>query len=136
MTDVNDLYEVNDREPEETEAEPREPLDLEDLETSWFAMASERKVLGEHGMAVLDAFPRLLEELVESRERIAAFEALPTREEWVVTGGPNFPAEPGGPPVWPDAGVIAYVNRHATAQLWRRLLTVRPYEPVDERGPF
>ena len=135
MSHVEDLYEPNDRKPDEPKQEARIDLDAveESIRVYYSGSDDESSKAAEDLLTV--AAP-LVTELREARERIAAFEALPTREEWVVTGGPDFPTEPGGPPVWPDAGVIAYVARHATAQLWRRLLTVRPYEPVDERGPF
>jgi hypothetical protein len=135
MSHVEDLHEPNDREPGEPKQEAR--IDLDAVEESirvYYSGSDDESSKAAEGLLTVAA--PLVTELREARERIAAFEALPTREEWVVTGGPDFPAEPGGPPVWPDAGVVAYVKRHATAQLWRRLLTVRPYEPVDERGPF
>jgi hypothetical protein len=67
--------------------------------------------------------------------RIAEWEALPTHEEWSVTGGPDFPANPGVP-VFPAERALGYARRHEAAQVWRRTLTVHPWEPIANEPPF
>ncbi|HEY9370984.1 hypothetical protein [Streptomyces sp.] len=139
MTDVNGLYEVNDREPDEPEQEPVYRLDQ-------IAGALAAYQRGRDPRENLDDFERSDADQAESflldvavpqmLAQLREWEALPTREEWAVTGGPNFPDVPGGPSIWPDAGVIAYVKRHAAARLWRRMLSVHAYEPISPDGPF
>ncbi|GAA2861063.1 hypothetical protein [Nonomuraea rubra] len=136
MTHMDDLSSPNDREPgEPEEPEQAPPLDLDALE-KLLDLAAGPDALPAWGQMVYIQVPDLIAELRAARQRIAEWEALEKREEWAVTGGPNFPAEPSGPPISPDKGVIAYVNRHAAAQLWRRMLSVHAWEPVDSEAPF
>lgn len=139
MTHVDDLYEPgDDREPGEPEHQP--PLSLEQIQGA-LSVVNDRTDTGDPYEAItllLDvAVPQMLAELREARQRIAAFEALPTREEWTVTGGPNFPVEPGEPTIAPgEQAVVEYARRHETAQLWRRMLSVHPWEPISDKAPF
>lgn len=136
MTHVDDLYEPgDDREPEPDERD-KQPLDLEDLQ-KLYDLAAESGGLPAWGQIVYLRVPDLIAELREARQRIAGWEALPTREEWTVTGGPNFPAEPGEPTIAPgEQAVVEYARRHETAQLWRRMLSVHPWEPIADKAPF
>lgn len=151
MTHVDDLYEANDWEPDEDErwAPGVVPVDLEEVEkrierlsflvpppglklTSVTLPGAEdlkdlRELVGH------DA-PGLLADLREARRRIAEFEALPTRERWTVTSGLDVP---------PRSVVLEYADREAAGrygnggkQVWRRRLTVHPWEPVDSSPPF
>ena len=141
MTDIDDLYEPADRDPEPCDWYPApEPVDLEEVAE----LIAKRNVVHadvdeqrETERRLLDeVLPAMADELAEARERIAEWEALPTREEWVVAGGPSFPDEPTSPPVSPDPTVIAYVGRHETARLWRRMLSVHPLQEIDPKAPF
>ncbi|TMS00122.1 hypothetical protein [Nonomuraea basaltis] len=135
MTHVDDYDEPgDDREPGEPEQEP--PISTEELA----ALLRRVQSVGRSSMwagVLFDRMPELVDELIAARQRIAEWEALPTREEWTVTGGPNFPVEPGEPTIAPgEQAVVEYARRHETAQLWRRMLSVHPWEPLDEASPF
>ncbi|MFB4265384.1 hypothetical protein [Nonomuraea sp. GTA35] len=151
MTHVDDLYEANDREPDEDErwAPGVVPVNLGEVEQRLTRLAFLTEPATGGGNTIPGAkdfddlreligydVPGLIADLAAARERIAGFEALEKREEWTVTGGPNFPAKPSGPPISPDKGVIAYVGSHAAAQLWRRMLSLHPWEPIDSEPPF
>lgn len=135
MTDVDDLYEpADDREPEPCDWYPApEPVDLDDLQ-KLYDLAEADDALPSWRSAVYLRVPELIAELREARERIAEFEALPTRERWTVTSGLDVP---------PRSVVLEYADCEAAGrygnggkQVWRRRLTVHPWEPVDSSPPF
>jgi hypothetical protein len=132
MTDIEDLYEANDREPEANES-GQQPLDLDDLQ-KLYDLAREPGALPSWGQMVYMCVPDLIAELREARERIAEFEALPTRERWTVTGARDVP---------PKAGAFEFPTYKAAdrygddaKQLWRRMLSLHPWEPIDSEAPF
>lgn len=139
MTDINDLYESADerdwtldelaeREPDEPGQEP--PLDLDEIEAM---LRQTTGALSPAGHNLLDVAPLLVAELREARQRIAALEALPTRERWAATAGPDVPP---GPAAF-EFGTPRVAEREIDGkQLWRRMLSVHPWEPIDEHGPF
>jgi hypothetical protein len=151
MTDIDDLYEPgDDREPVEPDEYEQQPVDLEEVEQRLerlkflappFGMVATRAQLNGtedlHDLAALigQEVHGLIAELREARQRIAGWEALETREEWSVTGGPDFPATPGVP-VAPAEGALGYARRYEAAQAWRRRLTVHPWEPIANEPPF
>ena len=137
MTDINDDYSPHD-EADEARAEcPPEdygqlpPLDLKQ------AQAAYEQVLREpHSPAV----SRVLSALAMAIERIAGFEALPTREEWAVTENDSTPpsTETVGP--FTAEGALRAAAKHGV-QAWRRVKTadpvvVRPWEPISPDAPF
>ncbi|MFG1683574.1 hypothetical protein ACGFNP_25620 [Nonomuraea sp. NPDC049269] len=85
MTHVDDLYEQgDDREPAEPAQEP--PLDLDAIEDSirtYYAGSDDDSAKAAEDLATV--MSSLVAELREARQRIAEFEALPTRENWTVT---------------------------------------------------
>lgn len=155
MTHVDDLHEPgDDREPTEP-TEPDEfdepPVDLEEVEQRLerlkflaqpFGMVATRAELNGtedlHDLAALigQEVHGLIAEVREARRRIAEWEALEKREEWTVTGGFDFPAEPRGPSIAPPEAALGYARRHEDAQAWRRTLTVHPWEPISPKAPF
>lgn len=133
MTHVDDLYEFNDREPGEPEQEP--PLDLDALQ-SLLELAAGPNALPAWGQMVYLQVPDLIAELREARRRIAEFEALQTREEWAGTVSRNEPPEPGKTVFYRDAETAEKDTAKNAAQLWRRMLSVHPWEPIDSEPPF
>lgn len=134
MTHVDDLYEPgDDREPGEPDVEPS--LDLDAVEESirvYYGGSDDDS--GKAAEELLMVVSRMAAELREARERIAEWEALEKREEWAVTGGPDFPPAPGAFAY----GAYEAANRYGndSKQMWRRRLTVHPWEPIVDESPF
>ncbi|MFI7114021.1 hypothetical protein ACIBK9_47425 [Nonomuraea sp. NPDC050227] len=135
MTHVDDLYEPgDDREPEPDEqAVP--PLDLDNLE-KLYDLANEPGGPLAWRQVVYMEVPALIAELREARRRIAEFEALPTREEWAGTVSRNEPPEPGKTVFYRDVETAEKDTATNAAQLWRRMLSAHPWEPIDSKPPF
>lgn|GEM_PF-4441692 len=135
MTHVGDLYEPgDDREPGEPDVEP--PLDLDAVEESirvYYGGSDDDS--GKAAEELLMVVSRLAAELREARERIAEFEALPTREEWVVTEGRDF-APNGSEHRFPNGDAAVSGATVIGGQAWRRSLTVSPWEPIANEPPF
>jgi hypothetical protein len=148
MTHVDDLYEPgDDREPDEPEQEPIFSLDqIEGALAAYRRGQDPREGLDPHERSHADqaesflldtAVPQMLAELRGARQRIAEFEALPTREEWVVTPGRD--SAPGdGVTISCDvqADHAKWLARSKDAQMWRRMLSVHPWEPIANEAPF
>ncbi|MEU6709917.1 hypothetical protein ABZ897_00445 [Nonomuraea sp. NPDC046802] len=143
MTHVDDLDEVNDREPMEPEPCEWYPapklVDLEEVEE----LIAKRDVVHadvdeqrETERRLLDEIlPAMAAELKAARERIAEFEALEKREEWAVALGGSVP--PTGPIQDGDYGEAALdLARKHKGQAWRRKLTVHPWEAISSEPPF
>lgn len=134
MTHVADLHEPgDDREPGEPEQEP--PLDLDEVETA-YKLADEAQIMGPHTQTAFAAVPELIAALREARQRIAEWEALPTREEWAGTVSRNEPPEPGKTVFYRDVETAEKDTARNAAQLWRRMLSVHPWEPISDKAPF
>jgi hypothetical protein len=137
MTDIDDLYEPgDDREPGEPDVEPQ--LDLDAVEESirvYYGGSDDDS--GKAAEELLMVVSRLAAELREARERIAEWEALPTREEWTVTGGRESSPDPANHLLWGGAAEKAadYAAKYGV-QMWRRVVSVRPAEPIDLDAPF
>jgi hypothetical protein len=137
VTHVDDLYEPgDDREPEPCDWYPApEPLDLDGLQ-KLYALAEEPGGLPAWGRIVYLRVPELIAELREARQRIAEWEALPTREEWAVTLGKVQP-DPADPIQDGDFAEAALdLARKHKGQAWRRTLTVHLWEPISLDAPF
>lgn len=152
MTDVDDLHEGDDREPEEDErwAPGVVPVNLDEIEQrierlGFLAppvglVATKAEPSGTEDLADLRELighdvPGLIADLRAARERIAEFKALEKREEWAVTLGSALP--PTGPIEDGDFSKAALdLARKHKGQAWRRTLTVHPWEPVDDEAPF
>lgn len=134
--DVVDVHLPDDREPGEPEQEP--PVNLDEvaalLRRAENAFSRYEQEKAERDLIEV-AVPQMIDEIGDLRLRIAEWEALEKREKWSVTGGPDFPAEPGVP-VAPAESALGYARRHKDAQAWRRTLTVHPWEPIDTEPPF
>ena len=154
MTHVDDLYEPgDDREPEPDEPEQEPIFSLDQIEgalAAYLRGQDPREGLDPHERSDADqaesflldtAVPQMLAELRAARERIAEFEALPTREEWAVTDNDSTPprAEIGGYYFTPE-GAMRLAAEHGV-QAWRRVVTtgpvvVHPWEPIADKSPF
>jgi hypothetical protein len=153
MTHVDDLYEPgDDREPTEPDEFDDQPVDLDEVEQRLerlkflappFGMVATRAELNGtedlHDLAALIGREAhgLIAEVREARRRIAEWEALEKREEWAVTPGRD--SAPGdGVTVSCDvqADHARWLARGHGAQMWRRMLSVHPWEPIDDKGPF
>lgn len=115
------------------EQEP--PLDLDEIENA-YKLADVTQVMGPHTQMAFSAVPDLIAELRETRQRIAEWEALPTREEWAGTVSRNEAPEPGKAVFYRDAETAEKDTAQNAAQLWRRMLSVHPWEPIDSEAPF
>jgi hypothetical protein len=154
VTHVDDLYEPgDDREPVEPDEYEQQPVDLEEVEQRLerlkflappFGMAATRAELNGtedlHDLAALigQEAHGLIAELREARERIAKWEALPTREEWAATRDRDASPRFAEGDVWygdsaDDAATVA--KRHGM-HMWRQRLSVHPWEPISSRAPF
>jgi hypothetical protein len=134
MTYVHDLHEADDQRPGEPEQEPL--IDLDEVETA-YNLADVTRVMGPHTQMAFSAVPVLVRELREARQRIAEWEALEKREEWVVT--PNRDSVPCDGTTISCADQAAHAEwlaRTRGAQMWRRMLSVHPWEPIDSEAPF
>ncbi|TMR11062.1 pseudouridine-5'-phosphate glycosidase [Nonomuraea turkmeniaca] len=142
MTHATDLYEPgDDREPEPCEWYPApEPVDLDEVEAAReqaLIEIDENGAVGEENteLVLRQMLPRLLGELREARQRTAEWEALETREEWATTPHREIP---------PNKNVPFRVTPHhalkeaqkGQRQVWRRMLSVHPWEPIDDAAPF
>ena len=147
MTHMDDLHEPADdrdwtldelaeRAPVEPEHEP--PLDLDAVEDSirvYYAGSDDDS--GKAAEELLAVASGLVAELRSARERIAEFEALEKREEWVIT--PSRDSLPGvGVTVscGDKADQAEWLARGNAAQMWRRMLSVHAYEPIDADAPL
>lgn len=148
MADIDDLYEPgDDREPAEPEQEPIFSLDqIEGALAAYRRGQDPREGLDPHERSDADqaesflldtAVPQMLAELRAARERIAEFEALPTREEWTVTESASRPPMSTDRSVWGGTAemVADYAAKHG-AQMWRRMVSEHPAEPIDLDAPF
>ncbi|MEV6035971.1 hypothetical protein AB0L65_32780 [Nonomuraea sp. NPDC052116] len=154
MTHVDDLYEPGDgREPGEPDVSDEQPVNLDEVEQRLerlkflappFGMVATRAELNGtedlHDLAALigQEVHGLIAEVRESRQRIAEWEALPTREEWTVTSGQSRPPRSGDLRFTADAA-MNFAARDGK-QAWRQVVldraVVRPWEPIDEKAPF
>jgi hypothetical protein len=151
MTHVDDLYEPgDDREPEPCDWYPApEPVDLEEVEQRLerlkflappFGMAATRAELNGtedlHDLAALigQEVHGLIAEVREARQRIAEWEALPTRERWTVTGGRDV--QPGQAAFEFATYDLADRQGNDAKQVWRRMLSIHPWEPIDLDRPL
>lgn len=141
MTHVDDLHEPgDDREPEPCEWYPApEPVDLDDL-AKLLDLASQPGGLPAWGQMVYLQVPGLIAELREARQRIAEWEALPTREEWAVTENDSTPPRAETVSYFTAEGAMRAAAKHGV-QAWRQIVTtkpvvVRPWEPIDGKAPF
>ena len=136
MTDVSDLYEPgDDREPDEPEQEP--PLDLDAVEESiriYYSGSDDDS--GKAAEELVTVVAGLATELREARQRIAEFEALPTREEWAVTGRRDIAPSKSMPLLCESADSAAKAVKVSGGVLWVRRLTVHPWEPISPEAPF
>ena len=147
MTYIDDLHgpgddgdwtldELAEREPGEPEQES--PLDLDEVEglhRAYLSDGGEGAVLSA-AVRLAELAPDLIAELREACQRIAAFEALPTREEWAGTVSRNEPPQPGKTVFYRDVETAEKDTAKNAAQLWRRILSVHPWEPIDDEAPF
>jgi hypothetical protein len=139
MTHVDDLHEPgDDREPEPCDWHPTpEPADLDEVESLHRAyLSGDDKVSLSAAVRLAALTGDLLAELREARQRIAEWEALPTREEWAGTVSRNEPPEPGKTVFYRDFETAEKDTAKNAAQLWRRMLSVHPWEPIDSEAPF
>ncbi|WP_433520072.1 hypothetical protein ACQP2T_63770 (plasmid) [Nonomuraea sp. CA-143628] len=160
MTHADDLYEPGDdrdwtldelaeREPGEPDQEP--PLNLDQIEG---ALAAYRR--GQDPREGLDpveasdadqaesflldeAVPQLLARLREALQRIAEWEALPTREEWTVTDDSSTPPTSNHFPYTANAAMA--IAARDGRQAWRRTVmthpaVLHPWEPIANEAPF
>lgn len=151
MTHVDDLYEGDDREPEEDErwAPGVVPVNLDEIEQrierlGFLAppvglVATKAELNGTEDLADLRELighdvPGLIADLRAARQRIAEWEALEKREEWAVTFGDEKPDAESAITNASAEMAAEYVRQGG--QLWRRALTVHPWEPIDEKAPF
>lgn len=152
MTHVDDLHEGDDREPDEDErwAPGVVPVNLDEVEQrlerlSFLApplgiVATRAELDGTEDLADLRDLighdvPGLVADLRHARQRIAEWEALETREEWATTPDQK---------IAPNKNVPYRVTPHhalkeaqkGQRQVWRRMLSVHPWEPIDADAPF
>lgn len=137
---LDELAELAEREPAEPEQEP--PLDLDAIEDSirtYYAGSDDDSAKAAEDLVTV--MSGLVAELRAARQRIAALEALPTREEWAVTDNDSTPprAALGGYHLTPEVA-MRMAAEHGV-QAWRRVVTtkpvvVHPWEPIANKSPF
>lgn len=136
MTHVDDLYEPgDDREPAEPEQEP--PLDLEAIKDSirvYYAGSDDDSLKAAEDLLMVSS--RLVAELREARQRIAEWEALPGREEFATTDQQTSTIPPNKHHPYRVTAGEALKASEKGRQGWVRRLTVHPWEPIDDKGPF
>ena len=152
MTHVSDLHEGDDRDPGEPEQEP--PVDLEEVEQRLerlkflappFGMVATRAELNGtedlHDLAALIGHEvhGIIADLRAARERIAKWEALPTREEWTVTEDSSTPPAARHNLRFTADAALGFAAQRGE-QAWRQVVidraVVHPWEPIDGKAPF
>ncbi|MEV0382314.1 hypothetical protein [Nonomuraea sp. NPDC050643] len=150
MTYVDDLYEPNDREPDEDErwAPGVVPINLDDVEKrlarlepllppSGLVREDDKQDMEDLRELIGHDVPGLIADLTAARERIAGFEALEKREEWAVTPSRDGTPDDGvGVSCNDKADQAAWLARVNGAQAWRRKFSVHPWEQIDTDAPF
>lgn len=138
MTHVDDLYEPgDDREPCEPDPEP--PLSLEEIEAAHaltFDKSSPEDPYPAIELLLERAVPQMLAELRAARERITEWEALEKREEWAVTARRDVAPSKSMPLIRRTAESAEQAVKVSGGVLWRRRLTVHPWEPIANEPPF
>ncbi|MFI7448160.1 hypothetical protein ACIBQX_11735 [Nonomuraea sp. NPDC049714] len=134
MTHVDDLYEANDREPDEPEQEP--PLDLDAVEESirvYYGGSDDDS--GKAAEELVTVVSRMATELREARERIAEFEALETRMEIVVASG--HPDKAGLIiPFQSASKALDHADKTPGCKVFYRLHVLQPWLEIDPEAPF
>lgn len=136
MTDINDFGEPlgYDGDPDPEDYQPA-PVDLDALdEAACIALNSGDEAAKSKAAAlVLQEAHRLIAECRAARERIAEWEALETHEMWAVTVNVDMPP---GPSACEYATPELAESLGIGEQMWRRALSVHPWEPVADTAPF
>jgi hypothetical protein len=136
MTYVDDLFEGNDRKPGDPEQEP--PIDLDEVEALLRVYLSKEDGVGmSAAVRLADIAGDMAAELREARQRIADWEALPTREEWTVTSSRSRPPRSTDLRFTADAAMsLARDGKQAWRQVVVDHAVVHPWEPIDAEAPF
>lgn len=159
MTDIDDFGgHYDDADMARAEEPPegfydQQPVDLDEVEQRLerlkflappFGMVATRAELNGtedlHDLAALigqDVWG-LIAEVRQARVVIAEWEALPTREEWAATCDRDTPPHLAEGEVWhgDSADDAAAVARRHGMHLWRQVLSVHHWEPIDSEAPF
>lgn len=140
MTDIDDLYEPGDREPEPVDWYTPGPLDLDAIDEACcvYANSGDEKAKEKAASFLLGSVQALVAEGRVSRQRIAEFEALPTREEWTVTLRRDITPAQHDPLMrsFDSGDLTAETAAKNGWQLWRQRSSVHPWEPIDLDAPF
>lgn len=134
MTDVNDLYEVNDREP--GEPEQRFALDLDAVEESiraYYAGSDDESSKAAEDLVTVAA--PLVTELREARERIAEFEALEQRIE--IMSASDHPDKAGLViPYQSYVKAAEHADKTPGFRVFQRFHSLHPWQEIDPKAPF
>ena len=114
MTDINDLYEPGDDREPEPDSDLLDPEELIDAIDDPQARATVEALLAD----------------------VRYLRGLETREEWAITGRRDIAPSKSMPLLCESADSAAKAVKVSGGVLWRRRLTVHPWEPIVDESPF